>query len=114
MAKRVTRLPSRREALWALAGAVGVAALPPRAFAAAAGSAAPRLDVKDPAAVGAGYVEHASEVDTKKYSNYVPGSNCENCLLLQGAAGAAYRPCNFFQGKLVASAGWCSAWTAEM
>jgi hypothetical protein len=88
---------------------VAVAASPRRSSAAAA-----RLDVKSPAAIAAGYVENASQVDTKKYSNYAPGSSCENCLLLQGAAGAAYRPCDFFQGKLVAAAGWCSAWAAEM
>jgi hypothetical protein len=99
---------SRREALQTLAGAAGVAALPRHAFAAA------RLDVKDPAAVAAGYVENASQVDGKKYSNYVHGSSCANCLQLQGTPGNAYRPCDFFQGKLVAAAGWCSAWTAEM
>jgi hypothetical protein len=35
-------------------------------------------------------------------------------LQLQGAAGSDYRPCAIFKGKLVAVAGWCSAWTAEM
>jgi hypothetical protein len=99
---------SRREALLTLAGVAGVAALPRHAF------AAERLDVKEPAAVAAGYVENAAQVDAKKYSNYVRGSECANCLQLQGAAGAAYRPCDFFQGKLVAAAGWCTAWAAEM
>jgi hypothetical protein len=99
---------SRRDALRTLAGAAGAAALPRHAFAAA------RLDVKDPAAVAVGYVEDASQVDGKKYSNYAHGSSCENCMQLQGAAGTAYRPCDFFQGKLVAAAGWCSAWTPEM
>jgi hypothetical protein len=73
-----------------------------------------QLDVKDPAAVAVGYVDAASKVDRKKYPSYVPGSTCENCLLLQGSAGAPYRPCNLFPGKLVASAGWCSGWTAEI
>jgi High potential iron-sulfur protein len=99
---------SRREALRTLAGAAGVAVLPRQA------SAAERIDVKDPKAVAAGYVENASQVDSKKYSNYVRGSTCANCLQLQGAGGADYRPCDFFQGKLVAVAGWCTAWTAEM
>jgi hypothetical protein len=99
---------SRREALQTLAGVAGVAALPRHAF------AAERLDVKDPAAVAVAYVENAAQVDAKKYSNYVRGSSCANCLQLQGAAGAAYRPCDFFQGKLVAAAGWCTAWAAEM
>ena len=61
-----------------------------------------------------GYVENASRADAKKYSNYVKGSTCGNCAQLQGAAGAPYRPCDFFQGKLVAVDGWCSAWTPEM
>ncbi len=55
----------------------------------------PRLDVKDPAAVALGYVENAEQVDAKKYPSYVKGSNCENCLLLQGSSGPDYRPCSF-------------------
>ena len=74
----------------------------------------PHLDGKDPAAVKLGYVENASQVDVKKYPAYVKGSNCDNCLLLQGAAGAHYRPCNLFPGKLVSAAGWCSGWSAEI
>jgi hypothetical protein len=100
---------SRRDALLTLAAAAGAAVLPRHAFA-----DPQHLDVKDAAAVAAGYVENASQVDAKKYATYVPGSTCGNCLQLQGAAGPAYRPCDFFQGKLVAVAGWCSAWTAEM
>jgi hypothetical protein len=64
--------------------------------------------------VAVGYVENASRVDPKKYPDYVRGSNCENCLQLQGTAGTAYRPCSLFPAKLVAAAGWCSAWTAEI
>jgi hypothetical protein len=73
-----------------------------------------KLDVKDPAAVALGYVEHASDVDTKKYPAYVKGQICENCLQLQGTAGNTYRPCSVFPGKVVAVSGWCSAWAAEM
>jgi hypothetical protein len=74
----------------------------------------PKLDVKDPAAVAVGYVENAARVDPKKYPAFVTGSNCENCLQLQGKSGSNYRPCTLFPGKLVATAGWCSGWTAEM
>ena len=74
----------------------------------------PHLDVKDPKAVAVGYVEDANRVDAKKYPTYVKGSRCDNCLLLQGAAGAGYRPCNLFAGKLVSAAGWCSGWAAEI
>ena len=50
----------------------------------------------------------------KKYPGYVKGSNCDNCLQLQGPPGNSYRPCSLFQGKLVAVGGWCSGWTAEV
>ncbi len=73
-----------------------------------------KLDVKDPAALALGYVENASQVDVKKYPAYVQGSNCDNCLQLQGKAGNNYRPCSIFPGKLVAVSGWCSGWTAEI
>ena len=78
------------------------------------GAEVPHLDVKDPAAVKVGYVENASQVDAKRYPAYVKGSNCDNCLLLQGAAGANYRPCSLFPGKLVSVNGWCSGWSAEI
>jgi hypothetical protein len=73
-----------------------------------------RLDVKDPTAVALGYVESASQVDLKKYPDYVQGSNCENCLQLQGSAGNNYRPCSLFPGKLVSVSGWCKGWTPEV
>jgi hypothetical protein len=102
---------SRRELLRRLGGAAGLAALAGRQALAAD---PPHLGVKDPAAVAVGYVEIASQVDPKKHPDYVRGSSCENCLQLQGAAGAAYRPCTLFPGKLVAAAGWCSSWAAEI
>jgi hypothetical protein len=80
----------------------------------ARGAEPQKLDVKEPAAVAVGYVESAAQVDVKKYPAFVKGSNCENCLLLQGKAGSDYRPCSLFPGKLVAIGGWCSGWTAEM
>ena len=73
-----------------------------------------RLDVKDPAAIAQGYVENVSQVDVKKFPQFVQGSNCENCLLLQGASGAHYRPCDLFPGKLVSVSGWCTSWSAEI
>jgi hypothetical protein len=63
-----------------------------------------KLDVKDPAAIAQGYVEKSA----------VAGSNCENCLLLQGSTGLSYRPCSLFPGKLVSSSGWCKGWTPEI
>jgi hypothetical protein len=78
------------------------------------GAEAPRLDVKDPAAMALGYVENVARVDTKKYPEFVPGSSCENCLQLQGTPGNNYRPCAVFPGKLVSVSGWCKSWTPEM
>jgi High potential iron-sulfur protein len=73
-----------------------------------------RLDVNDPAAIALGYVENVAQVDIKKYPAYVQGSNCENCLQLQGSAANNYRPCSLFPGKLVQVSGWCTGWTPEM
>ena len=103
---------TRREVVKRMGLASGVSAgLPWRQ----AQSAEPkRLDVKDPAAIALGYVEDVAHVDSKKYPEYVQGSNCENCLQLQGSPGNAYRPCGLFPGKLVAVNGWCKSWTPEM
>src|SRR5579863_9997505 len=73
-----------------------------------------RLDVKDPTAVALGYVENVSQVDLKKYPGYAQGSNCENCLQLQGAPGNNYRPCSLFPGKLVSVSCWYKGGTTEM
>ncbi|HLW23231.1 MAG TPA: high-potential iron-sulfur protein [Steroidobacteraceae bacterium] len=103
---------SRRAVVAALAlgslGALDPGAPAPRA-------AAPvRVDPNDPAARALGYVENAQQVDARKYPGFIPGSNCDNCLQLEGKPGNEYRPCKTFQGKLVAVGGWCSAWTAEI
>jgi hypothetical protein len=101
----------RRTLLRNLALAAGAATLLPVR---ARSAEQPHLDVKDPAAVKVGYLEKASGVDPKKFPSYEKGSSCENCSLLQGSAGAAYRPCTLFPGKLVATAGWCSSWAPEI
>jgi hypothetical protein len=114
------RRTSRRTLLRGLAlGAAGAAlgagaAIGGRGARAAEAAQTAKVDVRDPQAVALGYVENASQVDTKKYPQYAPGSNCDNCLQLQGKPGNNYRPCTLFSGKLVAVAGWCSGWTAEM
>ncbi len=102
---------SRRLVLKNLGLAAGVVVLTSRA---ARGAEASHLDVKDPTAIALGYVENAAQVDVKKYPDYAAGSNCENCLQLQGIAGNNYRPCGLFPGKLVAVSGWCKSWTPEM
>jgi hypothetical protein len=102
---------NRRALMKNLAAAAAVAALPAGRSRSAE---LPHLDVKDSAAIALGYVENASQVDAKKYPAFVKGSSCDNCLLLQGASGAAYRPCTLFPGKLVSASGWCSGWSAEI
>jgi hypothetical protein len=104
------RILSRRAVVKSLALGAAVAAVSPSRGA----DAAQKLDIHDPAAVGLGYVENASQVDTKKFPGFVAGSNCENCMQLQGKPGNNYRPCSLFPGKLVSVSGWCSGWTAEM
>jgi hypothetical protein len=101
---------SRRELVKTMTFAAAAAAAGSRTR----GAEAAKLDVHDPAAVALGYVEDAGRVDLKKFPGYVKGSNCDNCLQLQGTPGNSYRPCSLFQGKLVAVGGWCSGWTAEM
>jgi hypothetical protein len=103
---------TRRKVIKDLSLAAGLsAALPWRQT---RGADPARLDVKDPAAITLGYVENAAQVDAKKYPDFVKGSNCENCLQLQGSAGSSYRPCGLFPGKLVAVGGWCKGWVPEM
>jgi hypothetical protein len=103
---------TRRVIIRNLSLAAGLAAAPPWLD---SRSAEPnRLDVKDPPAAALGYVENAAQVDAKKFPGYVQGSNCENCLQLQGTAGNNYRPCSLFPGKLVSVSGWCKSWTPEM
>jgi hypothetical protein len=104
---------TRREAAkqLALAALIPTAVLGGRQ---ARGAEPARLEVKDPAAIAQAYVENAAQVDLKQYPQYVPGSNCENCLQLQGTPGNTYRPCSLFPGKLVSVSGWCKSWTPEM
>jgi hypothetical protein len=102
---------SRRKVIKNLSVAAGASVLTWRPT---FGAASPRLDVKDPAAMALGYVENVTQVDRKKYPEFAPGSNCENCLQLQGTAGNNYRPCGLFPGKLVSVSGWCKSWTPEM
>lgn len=70
----------------------------------------PKLSLDDPLAVGLQYVEDATASSSPAYK---AGSTCANCLQIQGNDGDAYRPCAIVPGKLVASAGWCSAWVAK-
>jgi hypothetical protein len=76
---------------------------------AAAQANLPKLSLTDPVAKALLYTENAATVDKSKAPTFKPGSNCNNCAQIQGAAGD-WRPCAAFPGKLVAAQGWCSAW----
>lgn len=85
-----------------------------RSPAAHAADAIPHLDEKEGTATALGYVEDAARAEKLKSPGFVPGSNCANCLQLQGRAGDAFRPCGIFPGRLVSAAGWCKSWTPEI
>lgn len=105
--------PVSRRAL--LRAACAVAAIAPVLPLQRAWSADPaHLAVDDPLAMKLGYVEEANRVDRRKYPQYIVGSYCDNCLLLQGKSGDTYRPCSAFPNKLVKISGWCTSWTAEI
>ena len=70
----------------------------------------PKVAIDDPLAQSLQYVEDAT---TSEAPNYKPGSNCDNCALIQGNEGDAYRPCAVFPGKSVAAAGWCISWAPK-
>lgn len=61
------------------------------------------VDPADAQAKALQYV-HKSEKD---------GANCNNCALVQGAEGEAWRPCAIFPGKLVNKDGWCAAYAKK-
>ena len=63
----------------------------------------PKLDVEDATAKALKYV-HNSEVE---------GAKCSNCMYIQGADGAEWRPCALFPGKAVSANGWCTAYVKK-
>ncbi|MGZ3237282.1 MAG: high-potential iron-sulfur protein [Burkholderiaceae bacterium] len=71
-----------------------------------------KLTETDPQAAALGYKENATKVDKAKYPNYAAGQSCAGCQLYQGPATGAGK-CAIFQGKLVASTGWCSAYAKK-
>ncbi|HMD75147.1 MAG TPA: high-potential iron-sulfur protein [Steroidobacteraceae bacterium] len=72
------------------------------------------LDANDPAAVKVSYILEASLIDRSNHPDYVPGSRCENCMLIQDKPGFAYRPCSLFPGRLVKVSGWCTSWQPQL
>jgi len=73
----------------------------------------PMVEKSDPQAMALGYVDDATQVDKVKFSSYVSGSQCDNCVLYQGKAGDAVGGCPLFAGKNVTAKGWCSSWAKK-
>lgn len=73
----------------------------------------PHLSEDDPTAVGLKYKHDATAIDPASRLRTDAVQNCANCQFIQGADGAAWRPCQLIPGKAVAAAGWCSAWAPK-
>jgi len=99
---------SRRSFLIAGAGLASSVALAGRVLAEPA-----KVEESDPVATGLGYKHDAALIDKAAQPKYVPGEHCGNCQLFQGKAGDQWAPCAIFAGKLVAGAGWCSAYSKK-
>jgi hypothetical protein len=69
----------------------------------------PHVAESDPQAAALGYRDDAKKVDRKKFANYQPGKDCDDCVQFEGKKGEAWGPCKIFPGKAVNRKGWCSA-----
>jgi hypothetical protein len=69
----------------------------------------PHVAESDPQAAALGYRDDAKKVDRKKFANYQPGKDCDDCVQFEGKKGEAWGPCKIFPGKAVNRNGWCSA-----
>ena len=58
-----------------------------------------------------GYKSDSTKVDAKKHPNRAADQNCGSCVLYQGKSGQSTGGCAVFNNNLVASKGWCGAWT---
>jgi hypothetical protein len=68
---------------------------------------------EDPQAVALGYKTDGTKTDAKKYPGYAATQSCSGCVLFQAQASGNTGSCAVFSNKLVASKGWCSAWTKK-
>ena len=98
-------MASRRQVLKLAGGAALIPLLPVTAF------AADKVPLTDPAAVSLKYVEDASKAVGRadKMGVEAAKQNCTNCRFY-GTDTDGWGPCMLFQNRLVAGAGWCSAW----
>ncbi len=66
----------------------------------------------DPQPAALGYKANTEQVDQKKFPKHTAEQKCLNCQLYQSKA-ADNGACAIFPGKLVAAAGWCSAYVKK-
>ena len=69
----------------------------------------PQLAENDSQAAALGYKHDAKKVDRKKFANYKPGQDCDDCSQWEGKKNDAWAPCKIFPGKTVNAKGWCAA-----
>ncbi|MGK0269416.1 MAG: hypothetical protein ACI88H_000047 [Cocleimonas sp.] len=84
---------------------------------AVAESELPKLTEDDPMAMGLGYKNDATTVDTTKYPKRAGDAGakqwCDNCSLYTGDKDAEWGKCSIFGGKQINAKGWCNAWVAK-
>ena len=102
--------PERRELLKKASFAVvSLAAMSRAVHSHAQAKALPHLAENDPQAAALGYKHDAKKVDARKFANYKPGTDCDDCIQFEGRKGETWAPCKIFPGKAVNAHGWCSA-----
>jgi hypothetical protein len=67
------------------------------------------LEEQEAAAKAVAYQRDARKVDPGRSPTYRRGQSCTTCALIEFGT-APLRGCSLFPGRLVAAAGWCSAW----
>ncbi len=70
----------------------------------------PKVDENGPMAKALNYVHDAKTADAAKRMSV---RFCYNCALYAGGEDDAWAECSIFPGKVVAGAGWCSAWAPK-
>jgi hypothetical protein len=87
---------------------VSLSALARAANSGAQAKALPQLAESDPQAAALGYRHDSKKVDRKKFANWKPGQDCDDCSQWEGKK-EAWAPCKIFPGKAVNAKGWCAA-----
>ena len=70
------------------------------------------LSETNPQAIGLGYKMNTASIDRRRWTQFVPGQSCGNCIQFQGARGNAQGSCRIFGDQAVMAAGWCSLYKA--